>query len=248
MTEQMQYQAEDTMSIFEQYKDGAYSKFVRSGENSVLYTAYIHHGFFFMVTPFLSKSSSQKRILDIGCGDAVLGRKIKRLFPEAYVLGIDGSNAMIMEATNRIAEEGVNDGFDLINCNISEIPSSIGNFDLVVSGFVLAHMSSRSELFDFFRKVSAHLKPGGVTIHIIPVVEDFVAEGHAKKVMLPYEEDGETKFVELFDFQWKERTYRNACSTAGLVDVSIQPGVVAPQSGLKEPLPIAINILFARKH
>jgi ubiquinone/menaquinone biosynthesis C-methylase UbiE len=248
MSEEKQYPPEETASVTQQYEDGAYSKFVRSAENSLLYTAYIHHGFMFMITHFLKTGKSQKRVLDVGCGDAVLGRKIKRTFPNTYVLGIDASSAMIAEASQRITEDGVGENFDLINCHVSEIPYEVGSFDVAISGFVLAHMATRSQLFDFFRKVSAHLKPGGVTIHIIPVVEDFVAEGRAKKVALPYEEDGETKSVELFDFHWTERTYRNACTTAGLVDVSIQPGVIAPQSGLKEPLSIHINLLFARKH
>lgn len=65
---------------------------------------------------------------------------------------------------------------------------------------------------------------------MVPVVDHLLPEGSAEKVRLEmHQPDGSSSSVELFYYHWLERTYRNAASTAGLMDISIQPGAICPR-------------------
>lgn len=233
-------------SIAEQYEDASYSKFVESSENEQLYTGFLHFSFLLKISSFL-RDIHNFRILDIGCGNAVLSRKIKCQFPEARIVGIDQSAAMLKEAARLIERDGPLHNIDLLNCNLHEIPGTIGDFDCVISGFVLAHMPTKESVFDYFRQVHKHLKPGGLTVHIIPGSSEEITEGQFNKAVLPYAENDDIKFIELFDFKWTEETYREASLSAGLIDVDFEPGEVDPKSALVEPLAIDIFILSARR-
>lgn len=67
-------------------------------------------------------------------------------------------------------------------------------------------------------------------MHVIPVVDPLLAEGCAEKVRLEMNQlDGTSSAIELFNYHWLERTYRNAALTSGLMEVSIQPGAICPR-------------------
>ena len=70
-------------------------------------------------------------VIDIGCGDGVLTKKISDLVPKGRVLGIDSSPSMIMTAMKC---EGPNLRFQQININDLEIE---GQFDLAFSNAAL---------------------------------------------------------------------------------------------------------------
>lgn len=246
--------ADDTTvpSVLEQYEDAAYSTFVESPSNSLLYSGYIHHSLFHVLRPFIESKGRNKRVLDLGCGNAIIGRKIRKMNPEISVVGVDISQSMLNKASQLIELENLSDGFELLNCDVADIPSSIGQFDCIVSGFLLAHMSSRDDLFSYFRQVALYLKPGGITCNIIPRVNDLVEDGTHIKAMLPLtDDDGNSKgVIELYDYKWSERTYRYAAQSAGLLDVSIQAGAISPlgrREGLAEPLEIEVFLVVAKK-
>lgn len=168
--------------------------------------------------------------MDMACGNACIGRKIKRLNPSISVVGVDQSEAMLNEAQRLISEEGLNDSILFLKCDIKRIPEEIGYFHCIVSGFFLAHASTRRELFTYFQIISDHLMPGGFTVHVIPVVDLLVPEGKCEKISLEnHQPDGTSSKLDLYNFHWSERTYRNAASTAGLTEISCQLGAVCPR-------------------
>lgn len=243
--------SESPASIEKQYETSLYSDFVECDDNSLLYSAYLHYSLFHVLQPVITSKSKNLRVMDIACGNAIIGRKIKRLNPSITVVGVDQSEAMLNEANRLIKLEEVEDGFSLYNCNAKNLPAELGYFHCIVSGFFLAHSETRKDLFTYLRQISDHLLPGGLTVHIIPAVSHLIPEGSAEKVTLEvHKPDGTSNGLDLFDFYWTERTYRNAAVTAGLTDVSIQPGAVCPRGvemGLPSPLPINIWVLSARK-
>ena len=168
--------------------------------------------------------------MDLACGNAIIGRKIKKINPSVSVVGIDQSEAMLCEAQRLVESDEVAENFSLLNCDVKDIPQDIGLFHCIVSGFFLAHASTRRDLFTYFQIISDHLLPGGLTVHIIPEVDNMVPEGKAEKVEIElHQKDTETKSIILYDFHWLERTYRNAATTSGLIEVRIQPGAICPR-------------------
>ncbi len=82
---------------------------------------------------------SSHRVLDLGCGTATLTLLIKKTYPEATVVGIDG-DPKILGIAKRKAEQANLDitldegmGFDL--------PYADASFDRVVSNLVFNHLN-----------------------------------------------------------------------------------------------------------
>lgn len=100
------------------------------------------------------------------------------------------------------------------------IPQS--HFDLAVSGFVLAHMTTAAQVQAVLKLAHDSLRPGGRSLHLIPATLSTARgqEGQAFRVELPTNE--ENKPIVLFDVHWDESTYLEAMKGAGFVDVSIQ--------------------------
>ena len=150
------------------------------------------------------------RILDVGCGNCILGRKITRLFRDntsatnIEIIGLDASKAMLKEAKRLCKEENVSQTqIRVILGKADNYPSEelriLGDdingdndednrkFDMIISGFFFIHAETKTLLQNFMNEMSQHLKPGGTTLHIIPN-PSIIAEkedGCAFRAMLP---------------------------------------------------------------
>eukprot|EP00658_Telonema_sp_P-2_P010829 TRINITY_DN14112_c0_g2_i2.p1 TRINITY_DN14112_c0_g2~~TRINITY_DN14112_c0_g2_i2.p1 ORF type:complete len:212 (-),score=59.81 TRINITY_DN14112_c0_g2_i2:679-1221(-) len=134
------------MSVEQQYADAAYSGFVEAPVNQSFYQEYLHFSFLEQLLPLLQAASHRpQRVLDLGCGNGVLSRKLLRACPEIKVVGVDVSAAMLQEAARlREAEQISPEVLELVCCDISALSSAkLGTFDVLISGFLLAHASSR---------------------------------------------------------------------------------------------------------
>jgi SAM-dependent methyltransferase len=206
------------------------SDFVESPDQSLLYAAYYHYSLFHLLNHVITSKATNLRILDLACGNAIIGRKIKQLNPSISIVGVDQSEAMLNEAHRLNTQQGITDNFSLFKCDVKYLPEDLGLFHCIVSGFFLAHASTRRDLFVYFQQISEHLLPGGLTVHVIPVVDQLIPEGKAEKIRLEmHQQDGVSSFLEIFNYHWLERTYRNAASTSGLVEISCQPAAICPR-------------------
>jgi tRNA (cmo5U34)-methyltransferase len=111
--------------------------------------------------------STPKHVLDLGCGNGILGRFLLTRFPSARGLFLDfsdpmldaarGSTESIPQATVEKADFGCPDWTKIAKCH--------GPFDIVVSGFAIHHQSDDrkkglyGEIFDL-------LTPGGVFLNL----------------------------------------------------------------------------------
>ena len=254
----------EVKSIHDQYADASYSDFVEAPANSAIYTEYYHYSFFEALRAELecsAKSGECSAILDLACGNAILGRKLlaQILSPSAAagvrVTAVDASEAMLKEARRLCAAEALESSFTFVHSNVGSLPVDLGLFDCVISGFFFGHANSKEQLCLFFANIAKHLKPGGSTRHIIPapINEQSVPDGFVERALLPLTHtDGTTREIELFDYHWQAETYRSAVKDAGLVEFCYERAAISAKGcsemGLSEDtLHVRVVLLSAKK-
>jgi len=94
-------------------------------------------------------------ILDIGCGPGTLLAPIQQRFPEAQIIAIDISHAMLCVAD---AKKAMTRHWGLVNTDMHHLPFAAGQFDLVFSNQVL-HWSPAMQMV--LRELNRVLHPGG---------------------------------------------------------------------------------------
>jgi ubiquinone/menaquinone biosynthesis C-methylase UbiE len=107
------------------------------------------------------------RILDLGCGDGVLGRYLLDRHPEAHVVFADFSDPMLAAARKLL---GATEQATVVKADVSS-PAWLcamegqAPFDVVVSGFVIHHLpDSRKQAL--YGEVFGLLGPGGVFLNL----------------------------------------------------------------------------------
>lgn len=112
--------------------------------------------------------ASVRRVLDLGVGTGETARRVLARHPDAALVGIDASEAMLSRA------QDVLPGADLRVARLED-PLPDGPFDLVVSALVVHHLSG-PEKANLFARVAAALRPGGRLVLADVVVPDDPAD------------------------------------------------------------------------
>jgi SAM-dependent methyltransferase len=204
------------ISIIEQYSNALYSDFVEAHENVKMFTEYHHYTFFKVMSPIIKDADENFRLLDIGCGNGIMGRKCCAMNENISVVGVDLSPAMLARARQHSLPA---DRFRYIEANACHLPADLGHFQAIVSGYFFAHLESRFDLFKVFKNIADHLAPGGITCNLVPGSPHGLKEGEIVPVTL-VAPGGDIK---LYDTFWSLHTYMEAAFAAGLVDVQIRP-------------------------
>ena len=133
-----------------------------------------------------SDAPSVRRVLDIGSGPGVGSCELARLFPEARIVAVDGSPAMLARATQRADEHGVG---ARISAHLAELPGGIDGlapFDLIWASMSLHHVGDEVGLL---RVLHGLLEPQGVLavaelaepMRVLPEVLDVGRPGFAER-------------------------------------------------------------------
>lgn len=232
------------LSVIEQYSDALYSDFVEAKDNEKMFTEYHHHTFFQVMKPIVTDISAANgyRVLDLGCGNGILGRRINSMNENISVVGVDLSSAMLKKARQFSMPA---DKFHYIEGNVLHLPPNIGNFNAIVSGYMFAHLETKFDVFQVFRNIAAHLVPGGVTCNLVPGSPAGLKEGEVVPIELP----APTGSVKLYDTFWSLDTYMAAAAAAGLVEVTLRPCEMS-RAGKEAELDASMFssfVVFARK-
>lgn len=115
------------------------------------------------------------RALDLGCGDGHMIALLRQGWPDAEVIGLDLSPALLEEARRRFKgdQRVAIEAHDLMQ----PFPGLLGQFDLVVSALAIHHLPDRRKA-ELFGEVFELLGPGGV-FYDLDVVAAQTAELHA---------------------------------------------------------------------
>lgn len=94
-----------------------------------------------------------KVIVELGCGAGLLGVKLQKHYPQALLLALDSSSAMLAAATAR--------GLTTLEADVYQLPLTPQSVDMIVANFLLPWCEDRQAVFKECRRV---LRPGGVFI------------------------------------------------------------------------------------
>lgn len=102
-----------------------------------------------------------REILELGVGTGMTTKRVLAAHPQARLVGIDESEAMLAEAD--IAGD--------LRVSRLEDPLPEGPFDLVVSCLAIHHLDAEGKR-DLFRRIAAVLRPGGRFVLADVIVPD----------------------------------------------------------------------------
>ncbi len=103
------------------------------------------------------------RVLDIGCGTGTLAILVKRLHPEAEVVGLDPDPKALARARRKAEAAGVAIRFDEGFAN--ELPYPDASFDRVFSSLMFHHLEREAKLATL-RELRRVIAPGG-SLHLL---------------------------------------------------------------------------------
>jgi len=108
-----------------------------------------------------------KIILDLGCGDGILGKYILRKYPDARGLFLDISDTMLEAAEKNLKDypESKIIKSDYSSPDWLETIKDSKPIDIVISGFSIHHMTDTRKK-ELYREVYEILSPGGIFINM----------------------------------------------------------------------------------
>ncbi|THA67069.1 class I SAM-dependent methyltransferase [Streptomyces sp. A0958] len=99
-----------------------------------------------------------RRVLDIGSGPGVISCLLAEVFPEAEVVAVDGTPALLERTSARAQRLGLADRVTTLHATLPAGLPDLGEADLIWAGNALHHMGDQRAVLAGF---AALLRPGG---------------------------------------------------------------------------------------
>jgi len=100
-------------------------------------------------------------LLDCGCGPGDILMRIHTMAPQFFLIGFDGSHAMIALAVKRIKEQGVHNKIHFVRGDAKKINFLPHSLDVIISNSLVHHLS---DPLPFWREIGRVGKPGGIVL------------------------------------------------------------------------------------
>jgi len=141
----------------------------------------LHRGIADGLLARLAQGSAPSAILDVGCGTGYLTGKIKGMFQQSRVVGLDFAAGMLDVA--RLGPEGI----DWVLADSHQLPFADGGFDTVVSNLAYQWAADLQRAFSEARRVLADNGALACTLFGHNTCgELFQSLAEAKKTILPF--------------------------------------------------------------
>jgi tRNA (cmo5U34)-methyltransferase len=161
-----------------------------------------------------------RRILDLGCGDAILLATALEAFPEAAGVGLDFSPLMLEQARQRLAKFGDRAATGEADLATPDWQRAVrGPFDAVLSGFAIHHLTHERKQ-ELYREIYHLLEPDGLFLnceHVSspsPAIEAMFVDMMTEHLYLRRRERGEDVTLEQVrnDFLTRPDRAANICA------------------------------------
>lgn len=109
-----------------------------------------------------------QQILDLGCGDGILGRALLAAFPQAHVVFIDFSTPMLDAAQTKLGEQTARATIIQQDYGLPEwtaVADTYAPFGAIVSGYSIHHQPDDKKR-RIYREIYDLLRPGGVFLNL----------------------------------------------------------------------------------
>lgn len=107
-----------------------------------------------------------QRVLDLGCGDGILGRTLMQRMPALEGVFVDFSETMLEQARSRIDPlRAVCLAADFRRPDWAQAAAARGPFDLIVSGFAIHHLDDQRKQA-LYAELFALAAPGGMLMNL----------------------------------------------------------------------------------
>jgi tRNA (cmo5U34)-methyltransferase len=138
-------------------------------------------------------------VMDLGCGDGILGHAVLEMNPKAKATFIDFSEPLLKMAMKRLIDSGYKVDFVKLDYGLKDwtlaLPPKI-TFDVIVSGFSIHHQPDARKK-EIYSEIFGLLNPGGLFLnleHVLP---------------------GSEKLTEISDDMFIEKIYEQETKTGG---------------------------------
>ncbi|EAW35557.1 class I SAM-dependent methyltransferase [Lyngbya sp. PCC 8106] len=122
-----------------------------------------------MMLRIIQRAKSQvNTVLDLGCGDGILGRTILTQYPHAKVVFLDFSEAMISAVKNKFQNSDYQVNFvlgDFAQTSWVNWVQDFGKFDVIVSGFAIHHQPDDRKQ-EIYQEIYNVLNPVGLFLNL----------------------------------------------------------------------------------
>ncbi|MEU4262283.1 class I SAM-dependent methyltransferase [Streptomyces argenteolus] len=99
-----------------------------------------------------------RRVLDIGCGPGVVSCLLADVFPEAEILAVDGTPALLERTRARAERHGAGERVRTLHAELPQDLGTLGEADLIWAGNMLHHVGDQRGALAGFARL---LRPGG---------------------------------------------------------------------------------------
>lgn len=106
-----------------------------------------------------ARAGTVSYVLDVGAGPGVGTAALAARFPDASILAVDGSAAMVAAAGERFSRLGIDDRVSVRQGELPAVLDELAPADVVWASLVVHHVGDE---VDALRRLGALLRPGGV--------------------------------------------------------------------------------------
>jgi ubiquinone/menaquinone biosynthesis C-methylase UbiE len=114
-----------------------------------------------LVADDIARYGAAECILDIGTGPGNLLLAVRKVFPDAHLVGIDISPAMVAQAQRNMEKQGANSHIEVKIAGANALPFADGTFNRVVSTLSFHHWKNPVQALSEAYRV---LKPGSYAL------------------------------------------------------------------------------------